>query len=123
MIASRSSALPWNGAWASAAMSGLTGPRVLRSPDVVAGGERALCHAARVERATVDVYERRAVDWQAARPPRSVDDARALAARAARAGVGGPCLDAGSGPGSYLAALRRPTVAIDAARAMLTLGR
>src|SRR5437588_681725 len=34
-----------------------------------------------MERATVDVYERRAADWLARRPPRRVDAARDFAAR------------------------------------------
>jgi TDG/mug DNA glycosylase family protein len=73
-----------------------------------------------VERGTVDVYERRAADWQTLRPPKYRTQARAFAARCL---IGLPSLDVGSGPGSYLPDLGRPLVALDAARAMLALAR
>src|SRR5438046_2371921 len=47
-------------------------------------------------------------------------EARALAARCPPGAVQ---LDAGCGPGSYLGALGRPAVAVDAAHAMLVLAR
>ena len=73
-----------------------------------------------VERATVDVYERHAGDWQQRRPPRYRDHAHAFAARCLPEL---PRLDVGSGPGSYLPDLGRPLVALDAAHAMLALAR
>jgi double-stranded uracil-DNA glycosylase len=71
-----------------------------------------------MERATVDVYERRAADWLARRPPRRVDAARDFAARVSPGEVR---VDAGSGPGSYTARLGAPVVALDAALAMVRL--
>ncbi len=71
-----------------------------------------------VDPKTVAVYEQRAEDWRAARPPRHPEWAEALAAAA----VGGlPRVDLGSGPGSYTGMLGEPVVALDAARAMLDL--
>jgi TDG/mug DNA glycosylase family protein len=66
---------------------------------------------------TVAVYEARAADWVAHRPPRRDGAPEALAARARP----GPVLDAGCGPGFYTAALGPGAVALDAARAMLDL--
>jgi ubiquinone/menaquinone biosynthesis C-methylase UbiE len=74
----------------------------------------------RMERATVDVYERRAADWLARRPARYRDDAVAFSRRCL---PGRPAVDLGAGPGSYLADLGRPLVALDAAAAMLELAR
>ncbi|MDQ1397425.1 MAG: double-stranded uracil-DNA glycosylase, partial [Acidimicrobiaceae bacterium] len=73
-----------------------------------------------MERPTVEVYEQRAGDWQVKRPPANREDAVALSRRAL---AHAPLLDAGSGPGSYLPDLRRPTVALDAAFAMVALAR
>jgi TDG/mug DNA glycosylase family protein len=72
-----------------------------------------------VEQDTVRVYEERAREWRAARPPTRIEEARAL--RPATAGA--VTVDLGCGPGSYLPELARPTVALDAAAAMLELAR
>jgi double-stranded uracil-DNA glycosylase len=74
-----------------------------------------------VDRDTVEVYERRAAEWQDARRPDRDDDARAFGRRADRAGRHGPVVDLGCGPGWYAPALGSPVVALDAARAMLDL--
>jgi TDG/mug DNA glycosylase family protein len=73
-----------------------------------------------VERATVEVYEREAVAWDARRPPRHRPRAAALAARAL---PDKPRADLGCGPGGYLADLGQPVLGIDAAGAMLILAR
>jgi double-stranded uracil-DNA glycosylase len=73
-----------------------------------------------VERDTVRVYEERAAEWRAARPPSLVDQARDLAAAA---DTGAVVADLGCGPGSYLPHLARPVVALDAAESMLRLAR
>jgi TDG/mug DNA glycosylase family protein len=73
-----------------------------------------------VERATVEVYEAQAAAWRERRPPTHLDDARALAAATPPGAI---TVDLGSGPGSYLAHLPRPVVALDAAAAMLRLAR
>ncbi|MGZ8752387.1 MAG: uracil-DNA glycosylase family protein [Acidimicrobiia bacterium] len=67
---------------------------------------------------TVSVYEARAAEWASRRPPRLVDEAVAFAARVT---PGALRVDLGCGPGSYLAALGQPIVALDAAGAMLDL--
>jgi TDG/mug DNA glycosylase family protein len=73
-----------------------------------------------VERDTVRVYEARADEWRAARPPTHLDEAVALRTAA---GAGAVVVDLGCGPGSYLPTLGRPAVALDAADAMLHLAR
>lgn len=73
-----------------------------------------------MERATVDLYERRGHEWAAARAPVRRAAARAFAARVPASGVR---LDVGAGAGRYTADLGAPTVALDAARAMLDLLR
>ena len=75
-----------------------------------------------MERATIEVYERNAEAWAASRPPRHRTRAAALAAGAL---PGRPRLDAGCGPGGYLADLAGddPVVALDAAFAMVDLAR
>jgi TDG/mug DNA glycosylase family protein len=73
-----------------------------------------------MERGTVDVYERQAAAWDAARPPRHRPRAAALAARAL---PGKPRVDLGCGPGGYLTDLGEPVVGVDAAGAMLVLAR
>ena len=73
-----------------------------------------------MERDTVAVYEQRAADWAARRPPKFRAQAAAFAARCL---PGLPRLDVGSGPGSYLADLGRPAVALDAAFAMVDIAR
>jgi TDG/mug DNA glycosylase family protein len=74
-----------------------------------------------MDRATVDVYERRAREWAAKRPAPYGERAAQLAGRA----LPGPVADLGCGPGSYVADLAGagPVVAIDAAAAMLALAR
>src|SRR4051812_35764859 len=73
-----------------------------------------------VERATISVYEDRAAEWRQRRTPTMLPEARALAARCE---PGALRADLGCGPGSYLGALGRPLVALDAAHAMLVLAR
>lgn len=75
-----------------------------------------------MDRATVDLYERRAVEWAARRTP--VHRARAVAL-AARCIPGLAVADLGCGPGAYLDDLADagPVVGIDAAAAMLGLAR
>jgi double-stranded uracil-DNA glycosylase len=71
-----------------------------------------------MDRATIDIYERRAETYQANRVPKS----SALANRlAARAHAKGPRLDLGCGPGWYGPMLGEPCIALDAARSMLDL--
>lgn len=69
-----------------------------------------------MDRPTVDVYERSAGAYAAARPLR---DTRRPAAFAAAVPDGPLRLDLGCGPGTHLAHLGRPIVAADAAAAML----
>lgn len=74
-----------------------------------------------MHRSTVEVYERSAEAFAAARDPR-----RGLAAAhdlGARVEVGAVRADVGCGPGFHTAALGEPTLAIDAARSMLDLTR
>ncbi len=75
-----------------------------------------------VHRPTVEIYEGRAADYAASRPPRHGARARGLAAAAGAGAV--PLVDLGCGPGGYLADLAsagRPVIAFDGARAMLDL--
>lgn len=75
-----------------------------------------------MHRPTVEIYEGRAADYAAARPPRHRTRARRLAASAGAGAA--PIADLGCGPGGYLADLAsggRPVVAFDGARAMLEL--
>jgi TDG/mug DNA glycosylase family protein len=69
-----------------------------------------------VHRATVEVYERRGLEWARRRHPVRRDDARAFA-RAVPAGE--PRIDLGCGAGRYSAELGSPLVGLDAAGAML----
>ena len=71
-----------------------------------------------MDRATVEVYERRAEEWAERRTPLHRDRAVRLAARTL---PGLPVADLGCGPGSYLADLGPEAVGIDAAAAMLAL--
>jgi TDG/mug DNA glycosylase family protein len=73
-----------------------------------------------MDRATVDVYERRAAEWAAKRTPAYGQRAARLAARCL---PGLPVADLGCGPGAYLDDLAGagPVVAVDAAAAMLAL--
>jgi TDG/mug DNA glycosylase family protein len=76
----------------------------------------------RVHRPTVAVYEDRAADYAAARPPRHRSRAQAFATAAGAGDL--PLADLGCGPGTYLADLAsggRPVVGLDGARAMLML--
>lgn len=73
-----------------------------------------------MDRATVDVYERRAAEWASKRTPAYHERAARLAARCL---PGLPVADLGCGPGAYLDDLAGagPVVAVDAAGGMLTL--
>jgi TDG/mug DNA glycosylase family protein len=73
-----------------------------------------------MDRATIDVYEARAVEWRAQRSPRNPDRAVALAADA-RALSAQPVVDLGCGPGWFTDDLGGPTIALDASHAMLDL--
>lgn len=73
-----------------------------------------------MDRRTIRVYETRAHEWHAARPPRFLDAAAALG-RPVPAGA--VRIDVGCGPGRELASLGAPVVALDAAGAMLALAR
>lgn len=66
------------------------------------------------------MYEARAAEWRAARPPRFTDAAAALG-RSVPAGA--IRIDVGCGAGRELASIGRPVVALDAAAAMLDLAR
>lgn len=76
-------------------------------------------------RATIAVYEQRASEWHDVRAASdhraSRSFGRAATAVARTAGLTGPVLDAGCGPGRQSGDLGRPVVALDAARAMLDL--
>src|SRR5690606_22688231 len=69
-----------------------------------------------VERDTIDIYEAEATTYRANRSSRFADRAAALAAVA-----GGPVLDAGCGPGTYLPSLGPESVGLDASASMLDL--
>ncbi len=71
-----------------------------------------------MDRATVDVYEHRALEWEQARSAGALDAAAAFARRAA---IGMARLDLACGPGWHGAHLGAPLVATDAAVAMLEL--
>lgn len=69
-----------------------------------------------MDRATVDVYEERGLDWAARRRPVRRAHARAFAARVPS---GALRLDVGCGAGRYTPDLGRPVIGLDAARRML----
>ncbi|HLX88347.1 MAG TPA: uracil-DNA glycosylase family protein, partial [Acidimicrobiales bacterium] len=69
-----------------------------------------------MDRATIDVYEQRGLDWAARRRAVRRADARAFARDVHGRGVR---LDAGCGAGRYTADLGLPVVGLDAARSML----
>ncbi|HUY64600.1 MAG TPA: methyltransferase domain-containing protein [Acidimicrobiales bacterium] len=69
-----------------------------------------------MDRATVEVYEQRGLEWAARRRPVRKAHARAFAKRVAEGDVR---LDVGCGAGHYGADLGRPVIGLDAARAML----
>lgn len=73
-----------------------------------------------MDRATVDVYERRAAEWASKRTPAYRERAASLAGRCL---PGLPVADLGCGPGAYLDDLAGagPVVAVDAAGGMLAL--
>jgi TDG/mug DNA glycosylase family protein len=71
-----------------------------------------------VERDTVQVYEEHAEEWRDRRPATLLAEAQALGASVSPGGV---VVDLGCGSGGYLPHLPRPTVALDAASAMLRL--
>jgi len=73
-----------------------------------------------MDRATIDVYEARASEWQGKRPPQFVGEAHAFSRRCL---PGRPRVDLGCGPGGYLPLLGRPVVGLDASWAMLELAR
>jgi TDG/mug DNA glycosylase family protein len=73
-----------------------------------------------MERDTVQVYEARAADWRAARPPRRLDDLRSLVSKVPPGAV---VVDLGCGAGLHLPYLPPPAVALDAAHAMVRLAR
>jgi TDG/mug DNA glycosylase family protein len=73
-----------------------------------------------VDSPTVAIYQAQASAYAAARPPRRVDAAVALAARSV---PGLPVLDVGCGAGRHTPHLGPRVVAFDAARAMLELTR
>lgn len=72
------------------------------------------------DRTTLAVYEANAEAWAARRRPRDPPRTQAFAERARAAGLG-PVADLGCGPGWDAAALPRPTIALDGAKAMLDL--
>jgi TDG/mug DNA glycosylase family protein len=88
-----------------------------RQHGAAAGGTAA---DAAIDRRTVEVYERAAADYRRRR--RSYAPER-VAAFAARLPVGGVRIDLGCGPGHDLAHLGTPTVAADAAPAMVAEAR
>jgi double-stranded uracil-DNA glycosylase len=71
-----------------------------------------------MDRGTIDIYERRAAEYEANRSPKSAALADALAARTHATG---PRLDVGCGTGWYGPNLGTPYIALDAARAMLDI--
>jgi double-stranded uracil-DNA glycosylase len=73
-----------------------------------------------VDRATVAVYEDRAVEWRDRRPARFVERCEQLAADVS---TGGVRADLGCGAGLHLPHLGRPVVALDAAFRMVELSR
>ena len=75
-----------------------------------------------VDRKTVEIYERHAQEWLDRRPlgDQEREEAEAFADRLA---PGAPRIDLGCGPGRFADFLGHPTVALDAAHAMVTLNR
>lgn len=69
-----------------------------------------------MDRATVDVYESRGLDWASRRRPVRRDDARTFAKRVPH---GALRIDVGCGAGRYTGDLGCPVVGLDAARTML----
>jgi len=69
-----------------------------------------------VDRSTIDVYERRGLDWAARRKPVRRDDARGFAERVPEHAVR---VDLGCGAGRYIADLGTPVIGLDASGVML----
>jgi double-stranded uracil-DNA glycosylase len=80
-----------------------------------------------VDRATIEVYEREAGRWVAAREPADRERAADFGAWATgddgAGSTGGPCADLGCGPGWYTAELPQPVIALDASMSMLREAR
>lgn len=91
-------------------------------PEVAPATPPVPCSLATMDRATVDVYQRRAREWASKRSSPHRARAERLAARCL---PGRPVADLGCGPGNYIPDLAGagPVVAIDAAGAMLDLAR
>ena len=92
------------------------GPRRPRRVGAAAGAAPARPPFAAMDRATVDVYEERGLDWARRRRPVRQGDARRFGREMPE---GRLRLDAGCGAGRYTADLGRPVVGLDAARTML----
>lgn len=75
-----------------------------------------------MDRATVEVYERRAQEWLDRRPLSDEETDRALSF-AARVAPGADRIDLGCGPGRHTEFLGEPLLSLDAAHAMLVLNR
>jgi TDG/mug DNA glycosylase family protein len=86
-------------------------------PESTAG---TIVSLAAMDRATVDIYERRAEEWARKRSPAHRERAVRLVPRFL---PGLPVADLGCGPGNYLADLGPTVVAVDAAAAMLAIAR
>src|SRR6185503_16014968 len=80
------------------------------------GWRRGRALKQRVDRDTIDLYERAADEWVARRSPSHMAAAEAFASRVPDGG--GAVADLGCGPGWYAPALPAPVVALDATRAM-----
>lgn len=71
-------------------------------------------------RRTLEVYDRRAAEWQRRRGP-ELDDVRQFARELTPAAPGGPVVDLGCGPGWHLPELLGGAIGLDGAAAMLGL--
>jgi double-stranded uracil-DNA glycosylase len=91
-------------------------------PELASQSRRYHDFVATMDRATVDVYERRAREWASKRRAPYRERAAQLAGRCL---PGLPVADLGCGPGNYVPELAGagPVVAVDAAAAMLELAR
>jgi len=84
------------------------------------GHPRGLTSEPEPDRATIEVYERQAEDYDRLRPPRHQARAAALVARAL---PGRLVLDTGCGPGSYVPDLGDRAIGLDLSAAMLQRAR